>query len=429
MGLDRTRWPELMLGLDDVRILEVARDQDDRLHVVIETTDDFAGCGACGSRVRVKDRPLVGLADLPAFGSAVTLVWRKRRWFCPEKACPVGSFTEDRPDIAPARAVMTTRAGLWATREVGAEIHTVSYAARQIGVCWHTVMDAVTYWAQALIEDPGRITDTAAVGVDETKMNAGRGFDPTTWISAICDLDRRTVLDVIPDRQGLELAKWLEQQPESWRDGVVSTVTDLHEPFRRALRDGLPNATAIADPFHVVRAGNRAMDKTRRAVQNATLGHRGRKADPLYRARKLLLMAAERADENATARLEELLGLGDPDRTVYEAWVLKEAVRDLYTLWDEPELAESWFDTIIDGCRNATGRFARGLARTLNQWREPILAWHRHGHTNGPVEGLNSLIKKVKRVAAGFTNFDNYRTRILLAVGGCDWDLLGTPPR
>lgn len=177
-----------------------------------------------------------------------------------------------------------------------------------------------------------------------------------------------------PDRQGLELAKWLEQQPESWRDGVVSTVTDLHEPFRRALRDGLPNATAIADPFHVVRAGNRAMDKTRREVQNETLGHRGRKHDPLYRARKLLLMASERADERATARLEELLGLGDPDGTVYKAWILKEAVRDLYTLWGEPELAESWFDSIIDGCRSATGRFARGLARTLNQWREPILA-------------------------------------------------------
>lgn len=262
MGLDRTRWAELMLGLGDGRVLEVARDQDGRLHVAIETTDDFAGCGACGSRVGVKDRPLDGLADLPAFGSPVTLVWRKRRWLCPEKACSVGSFTEERPDIAPVRAVMTTPAGLGATREVGAEIHTVSYTARQVGVSWHAVMDTVTHWAQALIEDPGRIAETTSVGVDETKMNAAKRLDPTTWTSAICDLEHRSVLDVIPDRQGPELAKWPAQQPETWRDQVVSTATDLHEPFRRALRDGLPNATAIADPFHVVRAGNRALDKT-----------------------------------------------------------------------------------------------------------------------------------------------------------------------
>jgi transposase len=51
--------------------------------------------------------------------------------------------------------------------------------------------------------------------------------------------------------------------------------------------------------------------------------------------------------------------------------------------------------------------------------------WRRRG----PVEGLNSLIKKVKRVAAGFRSFTNYRLPILLAVGGCNWDRLGTHPR
>lgn len=69
------------------------------------------------------------------------------------------------------------------------------------------------------------------------------------------------------------------------------------------------------------------------------------------------------------------------------------------------------------------------MARTLVQWREAILAWHTTGYTNGPVEGLNSLIKKIKRVAAGFRSFTSYWLRILLAVGGCNWDLLGTPAR
>lgn len=36
-----------MSGLVDVKILEVAHDRDDRLHVVIETTDDLAGCESC----------------------------------------------------------------------------------------------------------------------------------------------------------------------------------------------------------------------------------------------------------------------------------------------------------------------------------------------------------------------------------------------
>jgi hypothetical protein len=68
-----------------------------------------------------------------------------------------GWETEDRPDIAPAHAAMTSWAGPWATREVGAEIHTVTDAAAELGVSWHTVVDAVAYWGQALVEDPDRV--------------------------------------------------------------------------------------------------------------------------------------------------------------------------------------------------------------------------------------------------------------------------------
>jgi transposase len=320
--LGRTRWPELLLGLERVRVLEVARDGDGRLHVTIETTDELIACGECGLRAALKDRDVVGFADLPAFGAAVRLVWSKRRWACREPACGAQTWTEQRPDIAPARAALTTRAGLWATREVGAEVHTVAYVARQLGVTWHTVMDAVAYWGQPLIKDPNRVGQTTAVGVDEAKFLAARRREPTRWASAICDVQRRTIVDVIEGRQGPDLDSWLVERPEAWRQGVTVTVTDLHEPFRTALAAHLPNATAVADAFHVVAVGTRVVDRTRRRVQQETLGHRGREDDPLYRSRKLLTMAAERLDERGETKLRGLLAAGDPDGQVYEAWAV-----------------------------------------------------------------------------------------------------------
>jgi hypothetical protein len=35
----------------------------------------------------------------------------------------------------------------------------------------------------------------------------------------------------------------------------------------------------------------------------------------------------------------------------------------------------------------------------------------------------------VKRIAAGFRSFANYRLRILLACGGCNWSNGSAPPR
>lgn len=60
-------------------------------------------------------------------------------------------------------------------------------------------------------------------------------------------------------------------------------------------------------PFHVVRLGNRRLDQAPRRVQNATLGHRGRRRDPLYRIRKLMLMGTERLEGRGLERM--LLGL------------------------------------------------------------------------------------------------------------------------
>lgn len=249
MGLDRTRWAEVLVGLEAVTLLGVTRHADDLVEVVIESADPDRRCGTCSTPGWVKERPRVALADLPAFGTPVRLVWVKHRWRCPNRGCPVGSWTEDRADIAPARAVMTSGAGLWATREVGAEVHTVAYAARHLGVAWATVMTAVAYWGRALIEDPDRVGTVAAVGVDETKYLAANATARTRWISAVCDLDARHVIDVIEGRQGPELSAWLDAQPEWWRKLVTVTVTDLHEPFRRSLATHLPNAVTVADPF------------------------------------------------------------------------------------------------------------------------------------------------------------------------------------
>ena len=428
MTPDRTRWFELSVGLERVEVLNVVRHRD-RIVVNVESSDRLMGCSACGTRAKVKDRDRVELADLPAFGCPVTLVWSKRRWRCGDPDCEVGTWTEDRPDIAPARATMTCRAGLWATIQGGRYVHSVTWAARELGVTWHTVMDAIILWGSALVEDPDRVGTTKAIGVDETSFLSATATERTRWVSSICDVEGRMVIDMIEGRQAPDLDRWLEAQPEEWIEGVAVTVCDLHEPFRAALARHLPDATAVADPFHVVAVGTRCVDATRRRTQNESLGHRGRKGDPLYRCRKLLAMAEERLEEAGTAKLRGLLAAGDPLGHVGEAWRAKECLRELYCLYGEPELAGRWIDGLIEDCRDAGAKEVRGMARTLKRWRDQILAWHTTGASNGPTEGLNSIIKKVKRVGAGFRKFTNYRLRILLAVGGCNWSLLDPAPR
>ncbi len=63
------------------------------------------------------------------------------------------------------------------------------------------------------------------------------------------------------------------------------------------------------DPFHVVRLGGEALDECRRRVQQDTCGHRGRKDDPLYRARRTLHTGADLLTDTQTERLETLFAV------------------------------------------------------------------------------------------------------------------------
>ncbi|MDP4013021.1 MAG: transposase, partial [Candidatus Nanopelagicales bacterium] len=188
----------------------------------------------------------------------------------------------------------------------------------------------------------------------------------------------------------------------------------------------LPDAVQVADTFHVREHANTKLDQCRRRVQNATMGHRGRKNDPLYRCRRLLTKADERLSESGTSKLLGLLAAGDPDGDVATAWRAKEAVRDIYT-HTNATLAMEWTERLATELTRPDQPIeVRSLGRTLKRWKHQIVAWHQAHVTNGPTEAVNNLIKRVKRAAFGFTSFRNYRIRSLLYAGKPNWDLLPT---
>ena len=55
----------------------------------------------------------------------------------------------------------------------------------------------------------------------------------------------------------------------------------------------------------------------------------------------------------------------------------------------------------------------RTLGHTLERWSEEILNHHRTGASNGPTEGMNLCVKRIKRAGRGFSCFEHYRLRVL----------------
>lgn len=421
-----TSLAEALLGLDGFQILEVTETPDE-LIINIETKSVVVGCPTCGVRAQAKDRMRVDIRDLPCFGRPARLVWMKRRWRCGDRDCEEKTWTEISEHV-PSRELLTNRAGIEATRQVGELARPVAGVAKELGVCWQTVMDAVKLHGAPLVDDPKRVGKVSALGIDETSFLKATKSHPTLYATGLVDLDHRIVIDMVEGNSAASLRSWCRNADPGWLGEITVVATDLAESYRAGLSPHLDHAIRVADPFHVTQAANRALDKVRRRVQRETLGRRGRKNDPLYRIRKLLLSGAERLDERGNERLLLGLRIGDPDNEIHGAWLAKESVRDIY-LTDDPSQAELLLDKAITGCLKDKVPEIRSLGRTLKRWRTEILNHHLTGASNGPTEGLNLCVKTVKRCGHGFRSFENYRLRVLLHTGGVTWPEHPSPPR
>jgi len=417
---------ELLVDLPDVSVIGIDKVPGQPIRVHVETPAGRPGCPVCGVFARSKDRDVVELVDLPSYGRPRRLVWHKRRWCCADPDCTMKSFTEEEPRIAASRMAMTDRAGRWVTEQVGRRARSVNEIAVELGCDWHTVNDAVVRYGEALVDEPGRFGAVDALGLDEVLFVRRGPFRRQEFSTTIADVEQGQLLDVVPGRSGKGPTAWLEAKGESWRSQVRWCTLDLSGPYRAVFDTMLPDATQVADPFHVTKLANTKLDECRRRVQNETMGHRGHKNDPLYRCRRLLTKADERLDDKGREKLLGLLHAGDPKGEVTTTWHAKEAVRGIYGHTDEP-LAREWIDRLIDDMADKDNPVeVRSLSRTLRRWKEQILAWHRSHVSNGPTEALNNLIKRVKRAAFGFSSFRNYRVRALLYAGKPRWALLAT---
>jgi transposase len=122
------------------------------------------------------------------------------------------------------------------------------------------------------------------------------------------------------------------------------------------------------------------------------------------------------------------LRVGDPHDEVLGAWLAKESVRDIY-LAENSRQARTLLDKAIAGCLGDDVEEIVASGKTLKSWRSEILAHHTTGASNGPTEGLNPCVKKVKRCGHGFRTFEPYRLRVLLHAGGVTWPTRPQPPR
>jgi transposase len=412
-----TRLDELGLEVVGQRL------EPDRAVLACRVVEPDQWCRRCGCEGVPRDTVIRQLAHEPLGWRPTTLEVTVRRYRC--SGCG-HVWRQDTAKAAEPRAKLSRRGLRWALEGIVCQHLTVARVAEGLAVSWNTANDAVlAEGRRVLIDDPGRFDGVTVIGVDEHVWRHTRRGDK--YVTVIIDLTPihdgtgpARLLDLVEGRSKQAFKTWLAERPESWRDGVEVVAMDGFTGFKTATAEELPDAVPVMDPFHVVRLAGHALDECRRRVQHAIHGHRGRKGDPLYNARRTLHTGAGLLTNKQTNRLADLFA-ADEHVEVEATWAV---YQQMITAYREPdrtkgrELMTTLIEALRDGVPAALSEVIT-LGRTLNKRAADVLAYFdRPGTSNGPTEAINGRLEHLRGSALGFRNLTNYIARSLLETGG-----------
>jgi transposase len=397
--------------------------EPDRAVLACRVVEPDGRCRRCGREGAARDTVLRRLAHEPFGWRPTTLLVTVRRYRC--GGCG-HVWRQDTSKAAEPRSKLS-RAGLrWALQGIVCQHLTVARVAEALGVTWSTANAAVlAEGKRVLIDDPARFDGVTAIGVDEHVWRHTRRGDK--YVTVIIDLTGvrdgtgpARLLDMVEGRSKKALKEWLAERPQAWRDAVEVVAMDGFTGFKTAAAEELPGAVAVMDPFHAVRLSGDAMDQCRRRAQQDTLGHRGRKGDPLFTARRTLHTGSGLLTDRQRQRLDALFA--DQDHAdVKAAWDAYQAMVAAYREPDRPrgrQLMQALIDALQAGAADACDELRR-LGNTLRRRAPDILAYFDRPRTsNGPTEAINGRLEHLRGSALGFRNLTNYIARALLESGG-----------
>ena len=409
-----------LLGMDGFVVLAMI-EEDGELFISVETTANVVGCGTCGVRATGHGRSVIQMRDLPSGGRPVRLVWRKRKWICRDPDCAAKSFTETSELVEDS---LTKRAAAEICRKVGQDGSSVAQVAREFGVGWECAMNCVRRHGESLVDDPSRLDNLSALGIDEHKMLSANGEHHTEYVTCFVDVKRGCLLDIVRGRNADDVGYWLSQGSPAWRQAIDAVAIDPHRGYLKGILAYLPDTTVTVDCFHGIKLANSMVDDIRRRVQQESLGHRGRREDPLFKTRRLMTRGWERLSDRQRDKLLRSLDAGDPDGECGAGILGKELFREMYAA--RSLHAARWkFVAFYQHAAEADVPELTRLAKTVSTWEEEILNYHVTGISNGPTEAQNLIAEKLRRIGHGLRNFENYRLRLLLH-SGVTWNTRST---
>lgn len=391
-----------LLGLPEAEVEDITVVEGVGLFFVVSSTRHDAKCPRCGKRSRhLHTNHRYNIEDLPWNEQSVVLRVNRRQFWC--QGCGQ-AFSEELGFVKKKRLYTQRLANELVNQVLGSSIHSV---AARTGMSDEQI--------ETMVQDAGEEYLPKApkalkyLGIDEITVVKGQG----KYYGVLVNLETHQPITLLPARTQEALRQVFSQWGVEVLEGIEGVSIDLWRPYQSLVEEMMPNATVVADRFHVTKLLNEELDNQRKAEKRAAKkikkkAERERVLEGLNGSKYVLLKNEKDLSERQREKLIEVSKVSPKLATMHR---LKESFRGIF------ESPENWVEgtlELLDWMVESSTLFKRSCG-TIKRWFDEVTSYFELRITNGVVEGINTKLKLIKRLGYGFGNFDNFKLRGLLS--------------
>ena len=233
------------------------------------------------------------------------------------------------------------------------------------------------------------------------------------------DFDSRKIIAILDGRTQVTIRNHFLRYSRQVRNQLKVITIDMFSPYYDIARKLFPSAKIVLDRFHIVQHLSRAMNRLRIQIMNQ-LDRKSHEYRAIKRYWKLIQQDSRKLSDKRFYRptfrlhltnkeiLEKLLSYSQELREHYDLYQL--------LLFHFQEKRADHFFGLIEDTISCVNPIFQTVFKTFMKDKDKIMNALELPYSNAKLEATNNLIKVIKRNTFGFRNFDNFKTRILIAL-------------
>lgn len=386
---------EQLLNLPFLKVSEVKIEKH-KIHISCELTKQSCKCSNCGAlSEQVHQSYERTVRDLNIAAREVYLIVKVRQFHC--KNCK--RYFGEPLDFADSNKSHTHRQEDF----MFAVARKQSYAESAVILNVHpkTVERLVLSYCKKRANLPTRYAEVKRLGIDEQSHRKGK----KDYVCVLTDLDKGIIVDILESRKKEDLIAHFQSLGTEFCEQITDVSCDYWKGYISVAETCFPNATLVLDRFHLVKLLNDCLDTFRKSLRKSAPQNTN------YRRLKWILY--KQYHRLSDKELDELEVCFRDCPTLKEIYWIRERFHHLLDNSNQVEEVLQKIEEWKAAMNVEVKCIFEPFSKTLESTKKYVANYVKDHLSNAVTEGLNNLIRSVRRSAFGMPNFEHLRWRAL----------------